>query len=50
MKINYDSEMGPNSRERSVPLGTTFHGGQSAGGMANASRLFSLAFVEKESL
>ena len=32
-----------------MPLGTTPHGGQRAGGMANAFRLFSLAFVKEES-
>ena len=49
MKINSYSEMRPNSGGRSVPLGTTLHGGQRAGGMADASRLFSLAFVKEES-
>ena len=44
-----DSEMEPNSGGRSVPRGTTLHGGQRAGGMANASRLFSLVFVKEES-
>ena len=44
-----DSEMEPNSGGRSVPRAATLHGGQRAGGMANASRLFSLVFVKEES-
>ena len=33
----------------SAAIGATLHGGQRAGGRANASRLFSLAFVKEES-